>query len=163
MALLVTQECPTYFRRSEQRREIVQLRREDYRQFPLMACNLYFWFCKTPLLLCLLFSAHLDINDHTSGQIVSGLDVICALVNLSSTREEPWCGRLFRMRNLVDPLQLSLRILFPTLSQKQSMLLSSRLSKLVFVCLTTSVYSNRIGNEDSFGKYKCSLGMTCCR
>ena len=53
------------------------------------------------------------MDDHTSGQTVSGLDVNCALVNLPSTREQPRGGRLFRMRHLVDLLQLSEKIIFP--------------------------------------------------
>ena len=79
----------------------------------------------------------MDIDDHTSGLIVSGLDVTCVLVNLPSTHEEPLSGRLFRMRNLVDPLQLSGRILFSSIFHRASIILSSTVPKVVSVCLTT--------------------------
>ena len=71
---------------------------------------------------CFVFCwAQLDIDDNTSGRIISGLDVTCVLVSLPSTHESPWCGPLFRMRNLGAPLQLSERVLLPSLFPKSSM------------------------------------------
>ena len=86
-------------------------------------------FINVPLLLCKPW-AHLDIDDHIYDQIVSGLDVACVLVCLLSTYDEPWCGRLFKLRNLVAPLQLSERVLCPSMFHESSILLSSELSKL---------------------------------
>ena len=94
-------------------------------------------FSNIPLLLCFLFEHIFKIDNNTPGQIVSGLDVTCVLVSLPSTHEKPWCGRLFEMRNLVDPLQLS------SMFHKSS----------------TSMYCKGLGNDDSFGTYNCSLGM----
>ena len=52
----------------------------------------------------------MDIDDHTSGQIVCGLEVTCVLVNLPSTHEQPRGGRSFRMPTHVGPIQLSQRL-----------------------------------------------------
>ena len=42
-------------------------------------------------------------------------------------------------------------------------LLSSKLYRMFFVCLTRSMYFYGIGNDDSFGTYHCSLCMTWWR
>ena len=78
-------------------------RQEEYCDFPLLTCSLYFGFFNVPLLLCFLLSTF--GQDHTSGPIVSGLDVTCVLVNRPSTDELPSDGRLFR--KLADAIQLS--------------------------------------------------------
>ena len=43
-----------------------------------------------------IFSAR-GAYDLISGQVVYGLDMTCVLVNLTSTHEYPWSGRLFMM------------------------------------------------------------------
>ena len=69
------------------------------------------------------FRAHLDIDDNTSGQIVSGLDVTCGLVNLPSTHEEPWSGRLVQGSGSRGPAPtLRERILFPSMFHQSSIL-----------------------------------------
>ena len=86
-----------------------------------------------PSLLCFLLS------DHTSLQIVAGLDVTCILVSRPSTHEKlSLGGRLLKIRNHLDPFQLPERVLLASTSQTSSTMLSSKLSTLVFVCLTTS-------------------------
>ena len=67
------------------------------------------------------------------------------------------------MRNLVDPVQLTEPILFSSTFHEQSIMLTSKLSKLVFVFLTTSMNSDGIWNDDSVGKYNCSLSITWWR
>ena len=49
-----------------------------------MACRFFFFgFFSVPLVLCVLLITF-DMDDNTSGQIVSGLDVTYVLVNLPS-------------------------------------------------------------------------------
>ena len=114
--------------RSEQWRQILQLRQEEYRDFSGMQV-VFLGFFSVPSSLCVLLITF-DIDDHTSGQIDSGLDVTCVLVNLPSSREQTGSRtRLFRMRKLVDPLQLSERTLFPPMFHKSSILLVCCLPK----------------------------------
>ena len=84
--------------------------------------------------------AHLDIDEHTSGRIISGLDVTCVLVNLPSTHESPWGGPLFRMRNLGAPLQLSERVLLPSLFPKSSMPLCKIAQFVFFISHDVNVF-----------------------
>ena len=60
--------------RSDSWRQILQLRREEYHEFPLLTCSLYFGFF-------VLLRAHLD---HTSGQTVSGLHITWVLTSTFS-------------------------------------------------------------------------------
>ena len=55
--------------------------------FPRLACSLYLEFISIPLLLCFILTTFGHRYHHISGQIVSGLDVTCVVVNLPSTRE----------------------------------------------------------------------------
>ena len=50
----------------------------------LLTCSLFFSMSHHCFVF---FKAHSDIDDHTSGLIVFGLDVTCVLVNLQSTHE----------------------------------------------------------------------------
>ena len=85
------------------------------------------------------FWAHLDIDDRTSGQIVSGLDVTCVLVNLQPTMGG--LGADVCSRSGISWIRSNFqRVLFPSVFHKSSVLLSSKVSKYVFVCLTTSMY-----------------------
>ena len=47
--------------------------------------------------------------------------------------------------------------------QKTSTVLSSKLSKLVFVCLMTLMYFKRIGKDDLFGTCNCCLGINVAK
>ena len=54
------------------------------------------------------------------------------LVGLPSSHEQPWSGRMFMLRNVVGPIQLSERIQVTSMSRKSLMPLSSTFSDLVF-------------------------------
>ena len=83
-ALLVPLKSPASFCHSEQWRQILQLRREEYREFFSSDAQLVLFF--EPNAALLSFEQILT-GDHTSVQIVSGLDVTCVLVNLPSIHE----------------------------------------------------------------------------
>ena len=59
---------------------------------------------------------------------------------------------LSRMRNRIDPLQLSERIRFPSIFHKPAIPLSSKVYKLDLICLMTSMYCNGIWSDDA-GRY----------
>ena len=83
------------------------------------------------------FWAHLDIDDHTSAQIVSGLDVTCILVNLPSTHEKPgWTLLEDAQSGGSAPTRRETCIFHPCCVNHR--LLSSKLSKLAF-CLPHDV------------------------
>ena len=50
----------------------------------------------------------------------------------------------------MKPIESSERVLLPSTFQISSMLPSSILSRFVFVCLFTSMYFRKIGNDDSW-------------
>ena len=67
--------------------KLFKIRREEYRKCASSDSQLVFGDLSITHCYSAFFCEHLDIDDHTSGRVVSGLDVTRFLVNLPSTHE----------------------------------------------------------------------------
>ena len=140
MAFLVPLKSPASSWCSQQWRQIIQLRRKVNREFSSI-----------PLLLCFLLSTFGHRRPYFSPHRFFFLCDLCFGHSTIHPMNNFVGGRLFRMRNFVDPIQLSERILSPSMFHDSSILLFSKLSNLVVVCLTTSMHFNGTEDDDSFG------------
>ena len=98
--------------------------------------------------------AHLDMDDCTSGQIASGIDVKSVLVSLPSTHEQPRSRRWFQIRNLVGPIKLSGK---NSMSVHVQSIIGNALIQIVQIgfCFASrhQCILKRIENNDSVGTF----------
>ena len=144
MALLAPLESPSSFWRSEHRRQILQRRREKTVIFLHLTCRFYFGFIhySTAALLCFEHIGHRRPSFLVSMWLEFWPIFHLHMKNLQWTLVEEAASR-------GSAAILMRESFFTSMFLKSSIILCSKLSKLVFVCLTTAMYLRIILNDDS--------------